>query len=101
MGVWNAEVMRLNGFSRMLARNLLGGKVFGSASWAEAQRYMEASVAVEPERIVHRIDLAEIYRDVGNKAKARAEFEMAMKLPISDYNDRRYKAQADKGLRAL
>jgi len=101
MGVWNAEVMRLNGFSRMLAKNLLGGKVFGSANWAEAQRYMEESVAAEPDRIVHRIDLAEVYRDIGNKAKARAEFEMAMKLPITDYNDRRYKAQADKGLRAL
>ncbi|HEU4747426.1 MAG TPA: hypothetical protein VFS56_02920 [Gemmatimonadaceae bacterium] len=101
MGVWNAEVMRLNGFSRMLARNLLGGKVFGSASWTEAQRYMEESVALEPERIVHRVDLAEIYRDVGNKAKARAEFEMAIKLPATDYNDRRYKAQADRGLRAL
>lgn len=101
MGVWNAEVMRLNGFSRMLARNLLGGRVFGSASWAEAQRYMEESVALEPERVVHRIDLAEIYRDVGNKAKAKAEFEMAIKLPVTDYNDRRYKAQADRGLRAL
>jgi len=101
MGVWNAEVMRLNGFSRMLAKNLLGGKVFGSASWKEAQRYMEESVAVEPERIVHRVDLAEIYRDVGNKAKAKAEFETVMKLPVADYNDRRYKAQAGKGLRAL
>jgi len=101
MGVWNAEVMRLNGFSRMLAKNLLGGKVFGSASWAEAQRYMQESVALEPDRIVHRVDLAEIYRDVGNKAKAKAEFETAIKLPALDYNDRRYKAQADKGLRAL
>lgn len=101
MGVWNAEVMRLNGFSRMLAKNLLGGKVFGSASWNEAQRYMEESVALEPERIVHRVDLAEIYRDVGKKDKAKAEFETVIKLPVSDYNDRRYKVQADKGLRAL
>jgi tetratricopeptide (TPR) repeat protein len=101
MGVWNAEVMRLNGFSRMLARNLLGGKVFGSANWAEAQRYMEESVAAEPDRIVHYVDLAEIYKDVGNKAKAKAAWEMVMKLPLADYNDRHYKAQADRGLRSL
>jgi hypothetical protein len=62
---------------------------------------MEESVAVEPDRIVHRIDLAEIYRDVGNKAKAKAEFEKAIALPATDYNDRRYKAQADRGLRSL
>lgn len=101
MGVWNAEVMRLNGFSRMLAKNFLGGKVFGSANWAEAQRYMEESVAAEPDRIVHRVDLAEIYKDVGNKAKAKAQWETAMKLPLTDYNDRHYKAQAERGLRSL
>ncbi|HWL38908.1 MAG TPA: hypothetical protein VNO75_01625 [Gemmatimonadaceae bacterium] len=101
MGVWNAEVMRLNGFSRMLAKNLLGGKVFGSASWADAQRYMEESVAAEPDRIVHHVDLAEIYKDVGDKAKARTAFETVIRLPVTDYNDRHYKAQADKGLRSL
>jgi tetratricopeptide (TPR) repeat protein len=100
MGMWNAEVMRLNGFTRMMAKNFLGGKVFGSASWAEAKRYMEESVANEPERIVHRVDLAGVYKDTGDKAKARAEYEAAMKLPNRDYNDRHFKAEADAGLRA-
>ena len=101
MGMWNAEVMRLSGFARMLAKNLLGGKVFGSANWTEAKRYMEESVAAEPDRIVHRVDLGEIYRDVGEKAKARAQFEAVMKLPLADYNDRHYRAQADRAMRAL
>jgi tetratricopeptide (TPR) repeat protein len=100
MGMWNAEVMRLNGFTRMLAKNLLGGKVFDSANWAEARRYMEESVANEPNRIVHHVDLAGVYRDIGEKAKARAEWQAAMKLPNADYNDRQYKAEADAGLRA-
>jgi len=100
MGMWNAEVMRLNGFTRMLAKNFLGGKVFGSANWAEAKRYMEESVANEPDRIVHRVDLGGVYRDTGDKAKARAEWQAAMKLPNRDYNDRYYKAEADAGLRA-
>lgn len=99
MGMWNAEVMRLNGFTRMMARNFLGGKVFGSASWAEAKRYMEESVANEPDRIVHHLDLAGVYRDMGDKAKARAEYEAVMKLPNADYNDRRYKGEADAELR--
>jgi len=99
MGMWNAEVMRLNGFTRMMAKNFLGGKVFGSASWPEAKRYMEESVANEPDRIVHHVDLAGVYRDMGDKAKARAAYEMAMKLPNRDYNDRHYKGEADTGLR--
>jgi len=100
MGMWNAEVMRLNGFTRMLAKNLLGGKVFSSANWADARRYMEESVANEPDRIVHHVDLAGVYRDVGEKDKARAEWQTAMKLPNRDYNDRYFKAEADAALRA-
>jgi len=100
MGMWNAEVMRLNGFTRMLAKNLLGGKVFNSASWPEARRYMEESVANEPDRIVHHVDLAGVYRDIGEKAKAREEWQAVMKLPNRDYNDRYYKGEADAGLRA-
>jgi tetratricopeptide (TPR) repeat protein len=99
MGMWNAEVMRLSGFTRMMAKNFLGGRVFGSASWAEAKRYMEESVANEPDRIVHHVDLAGVYRDMGDKAKARAEYEAVMKLPNRDYNDRHYKAEADAAIR--
>lgn len=100
MGMWNAEVMRLNGFTKMIAKNFLGGQIFGSASWAEARRYMEESVANEPDRIVHHVDLAGVYRDMGEKEKARAEYQAAMKLPNTDYNDRQYKAEADAALRA-
>lgn len=100
MGMWNAEVMRLNGFTRMVAKNFLGGKIFNSASWDEAKRYMEESVAAEPDRIVHHVDLAGVYRDMGDKAKARAEWQAVMKMPNRDYNDRYYKADADAGLRA-
>jgi len=101
MGMWNAEVMRLNGFTRMLAKNFLGGKIFDSANWAEAKRYMEESVAAEPDRIVHHVDLAGVYRDTGDKEKARAEWQAAMRLPNRDYNDRHYKAEADSGLRSI
>jgi tetratricopeptide (TPR) repeat protein len=101
LGVWNAEVMRLNGFARMVAKNFLGGKVFGSASWADAQRNMEQSIAFDPRRIVHYVDAGAIYGDVGNKAKAKAMYETVLRLPIGDYNDRHYKAQAQAALKSL
>ena len=100
MGMWNAEILRLNGFTRMIAKNFLGGKIFESASWAEAKRYMEEAVAADPDRITHHVDLAGVYRDMGDKAKARAEWQAVMKMPNRDYNDRYYKAEADAGLRA-
>jgi tetratricopeptide (TPR) repeat protein len=101
MGVWNAEVMRLNGFSRMMARNFLGGQVFGAASWKNAVRYMEESVAADPEGIVHHLDMGKIYRDVGDKAKARQQFETIARLPATQANDAMYKREAEQQLKSL
>ena len=101
MGMWNAEVMRLNGFTRMVAKNFLGGKVFGSASWSEAISYMQRSVANDPNRIVHLLDLAGIYRDTKDKAHERSELEALLRLPETDFNDHHYKAEAKAELAAI
>ena len=101
MGVWNAEIMRLNGLTRMIARNFLGGQVFGEASWANARRYLEEAVANEPRRIVHRLDLARVYADIGMKAQARTEYESVISGEVIDYNDPLYKTQAAAELAKL
>jgi tetratricopeptide (TPR) repeat protein len=101
MGVWNAEIMRLSGFERFIARNLLGGGILGAASWPEAVRYMERSVAVEPQRIVHHLDLAKIYADIKETAKAREQFGLVLSLPPTDYNDLHYQKDARDRLARL
>lgn len=101
LGVWHAEVMRLNGFTRAMARTFLGGKVFESASWAEAARHLEESVRIEPTRLVHRLDLARIYRDMGRRADARLSYEAALRAPLIDANDEYYRQSAEAELRRL
>ncbi|MEO8104635.1 MAG: tetratricopeptide repeat protein [Betaproteobacteria bacterium] len=101
MGVWNAEVMRLNGITRLFAKTLLGGQILGKASWAEAAQYMEQSVTIDPDRAVHRLDLARVYRDTGRRSEARAAYEAAAKAPFVDANDEMYKRAAADELRAL
>jgi tetratricopeptide (TPR) repeat protein len=101
MGEWNAQVMRLNGFTRMIAKNLLGGRVFNEASWENAQKYLEEAVAMEPNRITHRLDLGKVYADRGMKDKARQEFEWIAAAPVTDYNDRNYKEDAARRLKDL
>jgi tetratricopeptide (TPR) repeat protein len=104
MGRWNAEIMRLSGFSRFMAKNFLGGDVFGTASWAEAVRYMERAVALDPVRITHHLDLAEVYRDrnkPGDKAKAQAQFQAVIDGQITDFNDAHYKKEAQDELSRL
>ncbi len=101
MGMWNAEVMRLNSLERFFAKNLLGGKVFNSANWNDAVSYMERSVAAEPDRISHRLDLGRIYADVGNVAKAREQLAWVASAPLHDYNDAQYKEEAAKALASM
>lgn len=101
MGVWHAEIMRLNGIARAVAKAFLGGQVFGTASWSEAVRYLEASVQVEPDRLVHRLDLARIYRDMGRTDEARASYRAALTAPDFDPNDHVYRQHATEELRRL
>jgi hypothetical protein len=94
MGMWNAEVMRLPGVLRFIARKFLGGEVFSEASWELAERYLERAVAAEPNRIVHHLDLGMILRDRGKTEAARAQFDWIARAAITDFNDPHYKLQA-------
>jgi tetratricopeptide (TPR) repeat protein len=101
MGVWNAEVMRLNGFTRLVAKKLLGGQIFNEANWDNAQSYLERAVAVDPNRIAHRLDLAAVYADRDQKAKAIELYEWIGRAPVTDFNDPNYKAEAARRLKDL
>jgi tetratricopeptide (TPR) repeat protein len=101
MGMWNYNVMSLSGMTRFMAKTFLGGKVFDSANWNDAQRYMEESVAVDPGRLVHHLDLARVYVARGDKTKATEQYELVIRGPRTEYNDKRYQAEAETELRAL
>ncbi|MGQ0649638.1 MAG: tetratricopeptide repeat protein [Gemmatimonadaceae bacterium] len=101
LGVWNAEVMRLNGLERFFAKNVLGGRVFSQASWKDAVSNMEKAVAVDPDRLTHRLDLARIYLDVKEKDKAREQLQLVIDSRQIDYNDPLYKKEAAELLRKM
>lgn len=101
LGVWNAEIMRLNRLERFFARKFLGGAIFGTASWKDAVAYMERAVAVDPDRLTHHLDLGRIYLDVADTARARVQFELVVHGPRTDVNDPQYKLDAAAALRTL
>jgi len=101
MGMWNYNVMRLSGMTRFMAKTFLGGKVFDSANWNDAQRYMEEAVANEPNRLVHRLDLARVYSARGMKDKARAAYEATISATPTEYNDKHFQSEAATELREL
>jgi tetratricopeptide (TPR) repeat protein len=94
LGRWNAEIMRLSSFERLAAKSFMGGKRFGMASWDEAQKYMERAVALRPDFIYHRLDLAAVYADRRKFAEAREQLEKIPSLPRLNANDTLYVRQA-------
>ena len=94
LGRWHAEIMRLPGIHRFFARRVLGAKIFEMASWDEAQLNLERAVALDTTRIVHRLDLAEIYADRKRYEEARAQLDTIATLPDREYLDPRHRAAA-------
>jgi tetratricopeptide (TPR) repeat protein len=101
MGMWHANIMRLSGIARFLAKNVLGGRTFDEANWKDAAGMLERAASLEPDRIVHKLDLAGVYRDRGEKDKARQTYQQALQLKPIEYNDRSYQQQADRELKDL
>jgi tetratricopeptide (TPR) repeat protein len=101
MGMWHANIMRLSGVTRFFAKNLLGGKTFDEANWKDAAGMLERAAALEPDRIVHKLDLAGVYRDRGERVKAREQYQQALQLKPIEFNDKSYQQQAERELREI
>jgi tetratricopeptide (TPR) repeat protein len=101
LGMWHAEVMRVNGVSRRIAKWFMGAEVLESANWEEAQVLLEDAVRVDPGRIIHRLDLAGIYADRGDKGRAREMYLWIASAPLVYPNDELYKRKAAERLARL
>jgi len=102
LGRWNAEIMRLSGFSRFFAKTFLGGDIFGRASWDSAAYYMAKSVQIEPDRLVHHLDYAEVLYDRNkgdDRQKAREQLELVINGRATEYNDTHYKQEAEEDMK--
>jgi tetratricopeptide (TPR) repeat protein len=94
LGAWNAEVKRLSGFQRFFAKALFGGGFMDKANWDDAVRHLERAVAIAPNHIYHRLELAEVYTDLGRYSKAREQLQVIATLPVADVMDPQYKKDA-------
>lgn len=95
LGRWHADIKRLSGFELFVAKNFLDAKVFASASWPDAVRWLETAVQHRPDFIFHRIDLALVYIDRKRYGDARVQLAVIPTLPIQDVLDPVYSALAE------
>ena len=94
IGAWHAEVKRLSGFQKFFAKALFGGGFLDKGNWEDAQKYLARAVALKPQNIFHRLELAEVYVDVGKYSKAREQLSALATLPIADVLDHTYQHNA-------
>lgn len=94
LGRWNAEIMRISGLGRFFAKSFLGAGIFNQASWGKAIYNMEKAVQLDPGRLYHHLELAEIYAEHKRVADAKTQLHLVVSLPDREVMDSVYKRQA-------
>jgi hypothetical protein len=101
IGVWHYEIKRLSGMTRFFAKAMFGAGFMDKANWADARRYMERAVALNPQNIYHHLELARVYEDIHQYSLAREQCTLIHDLPVADVLDQRYKGDAETLLNEL
>ena len=83
MGRLHAGVCRMNGITRWIATNLLGGGELKKATWEEAERNLTFAEERVPEVSEHHLQLANLYVDTDRPELALQELEHVFQLPAT------------------
>jgi hypothetical protein len=94
MGRLHAGVRRMNGITRWLATNLLGGATLKEASWEMAEEHLRFAESNAPEVPDHHLQLARVYEDTNRPELAVLELEHVMAMPATSPMELEARAEA-------
>ena len=94
LGAWHAEVKRLSGLQKFFAKTLFGAGFLDRGSWEAAIAHLERAIALRPDYVFHRLELAEVLVDRKRYAEARDLLTSIPPLPQSDVMDAQYQRDA-------
>jgi tetratricopeptide (TPR) repeat protein len=94
LGAWHAEVKRLSGIQKFFAKTLFGGGFLDRGNWEAAIAHLERAVALRPEYVFHRLELAQVLVDRKRYSEARALLATIPPLSQSDVMDEQYQRDA-------
>src|SRR5207237_10443021 len=92
---------RRSGCDKYFAKALFEVGVPDNGNWDDAQKYLAKAVEMKTINIFHRLDLGEVYVDLGHYSKAREQFTTIESLPIGDVLDHAYKQEAKQLLKDI
>ena len=85
LGRWNRVLADVNGVKRILA-----GVIYGKlpeTSNEEAERCLEKAISLNPNRLIHYIELGHIYLQMGRKEEARQYIQKGLSMPNKEKDD--------------
>lgn len=85
LGRWHQSLANIGGVSRMFASAVYGG--LPDASNETAVECFKKAMALNPNRLVHVVELGRTYAMMGRKAEAKKYLEMGLAMPNKDKDD--------------
>jgi tetratricopeptide (TPR) repeat protein len=85
LGRWNRTLADVNAVKRVLAKALYGGLPVTSNEAAE--KCLLKAIEINPNRLMHYIELGRIYAAMGRKEDARKNIEKGMAMPNKEKDD--------------
>lgn len=99
LGRWNRVLADTNTLERALAQVLYGGLPEGSNE--EAERDMKKALELNPNRLMHYIELGRIYAQMGRKDDARQFINKGLAMPDTEKDDPETKRRGRETLQKL
>ncbi|MEP6585113.1 MAG: tetratricopeptide repeat protein [Candidatus Udaeobacter sp.] len=99
LGRWNRGLAEVSS-----AKRLVAGVIYGQlpkGSYEEAERAMKKAIALNPNRLMHYIELGRIYAQMGRKEEAREFINKGLAMPDTEKDDPETKQRGRETLAKL
>ena len=96
LGRWHAGVANIGGVLKVLAKVVYGG--VPAASNEDAAKCLKKASEIAPQRIMHRAELARLYKIMGKPDLAAKEWQAILTLPSVESDDEKEKTAARAAL---
>lgn len=99
LGRWKFNIAAIGGLKRVLAQTAFGK--LPTATYEDAARCFEKAIALNPQRLMHYIELGRTYAVMGNTAEARKFIAKGLAMPDTEKDDPETKRQGREILQQL
>ena len=99
LGRWNREVVALPWYLKAAVKMFLGG--LPSATNEEAVKNFNMAINLRPDRMLHYFELGVTYKYMGDKEKAKKNFEKTLSMDLVERKDEGRQKEAKKYLSKL